>query len=297
MASEEMISDHYHDGPGGKFHVIDWGRSGPLAHLAHATGLCAAIYSPFVRLLGRQMHVVGMDDRGHGKTTAPADIRSLHNWDVFADDLQSLLGTYQEPAIAMGHSRGAVASMLLALRQPTRIQALVLIDPTILPFSIMWFVYLAKLTRLNRYYPIAARAAKRNAVWPDRKTIHTAYQSKKMFQTWQKGFLEGYIQDGTRETPDGRIRLSCDPRWEARCFSVYPHNLWRHIPKIQQPVLVIYGEKSDTFVSRAANRFQAKVPHAQMRCFKGTSHFVPMEKPEETAEAIVAFVSNLSGLS
>jgi len=33
----------------------------------------------------------------------------------------------------------------------------------------MGLVYLAKLTGLNRYIPIAVRAAKRNGLWPDRE--------------------------------------------------------------------------------------------------------------------------------
>jgi pimeloyl-ACP methyl ester carboxylesterase len=194
----------------------------------------------------------------------------------------------------MGHSRGAVVSMLLALRRPDLIRALVLIDPTILPFTTTGLVYLAKQTGLSRYIPIAVRAAKRKGVWPDRKTIFNTYQTKGMFKTWKRGFLEAYIEDGTMATADGQIRLSCKPAWEARCFSVYPHDLWRFIPAIKQPTLVLYGEKSDTFLKSAVKRFQAKVSHAHVRCFKNTGHFVPMEEPDGTARAIKAFVKTHS---
>jgi pimeloyl-ACP methyl ester carboxylesterase len=289
-----MKKDQTFDGKNGSFHYIDWGGNGPLAHFSHATGLCAHSYTPLIGRITNHLRVLGMDDRGHGKTTAPADTRKLHNWETFIDDLDLFLSSFREPVIAMGHSRGAVVSMLLALRRPDLVRALILIDPTILPFSAMWLVYLAKRTGLNRYIPIAARAAKRNGVWPDRKTIFETYQTKSMFKTWEKGFLEAYIEDGTRETDDGRVKLSCEPTWEARCFSVYPHDLWRYVPAIQQPTLVLYGEKSDTFLGSAAKRFQSKVPQAQIRCFKNTSHFVPMEKPVETARAIRSFVKGCS---
>ncbi len=285
-----MKKDQTFKGKNGSFNYIDWGGNGPLAHFSHATGLCANSYTPFVNRITHRLKVFGMDDRGHGRTTAPADKRKLHNWEVFIDDLEFFLSSFKAPVIAMGHSRGAVVSMLLALRRPDLIRALILIDPTILPFTAMGLVYLAKKTGLNRYIPIAARAAKRNGVWPDRKTIFDTYQTKGMFKTWKKGFLKAYIEDGTRETDDGRVRLSCEPAWEARCFSVYPHDLWRYIPTIEQPTLVLYGENSDTFLQSAVKRFQAKVSHAQVQCFKNTSHFVPMEKPEETARAIQAFV-------
>jgi len=294
MAANSLKQNHYYPAPDGLFHYIDWGGTGPMAHLSHATGLCAAAYTPLVNLLLHRLHVFGMDDRGHGKSTVAADARKLKNWDVFVDDLEGLFAMIDQPIIAMGHSRGAVASMLLALRQPGRVRALVLIDPTILPVYYTWFVYFARFSGLNRFYPIAARAAKRNSAWTDRKTIFRAYQSKNMFKSWQKGFLEGYIEDGTHQTNEGGIRLSCEPAWEARCFAAYPPDLWQHVLKIKQPILVLYGDKSDTFLAPAAKRFQAKVPHAKMHCFRDTSHFVPMEKPRETAGAICDFVDSLS---
>lgn len=189
----------------------------------------------------------------------------------------------------MGHSRGAVSSMLLAIKRPDLVKALVLIDPTILPYSSMWYIYLAKRTGLIKFIPIAARAAKRKALWPDRKTIYAAYRKKPMFQVWDPRCLEAYINDGTENNGDG-IKLSCSPAWESRCFSVYPHDLWHFIPRIQQPVLVIYGGRSDTFLGRAAKRFQQKVPHALFHCFKKSGHFFPMEKPQETAEVISDFI-------
>ena len=189
MAAKSLKQDHYYPAIDGLFHYIDWGGAGPLAHLAHATGLCAAAYTPLVSLLQHRLHIVGMDDRGHGKTTVAAVIHKLKNWNVFVDDLEGLFKTFDQPIIAMGHSRGAVASLLLALRKPDRVRALVLIDPTILPVYYTWFVFLARLSGLNRFYPIAARAAKRNPAWADRETIFKAYQSKAMFKTWQEGFF------------------------------------------------------------------------------------------------------------
>jgi len=286
------VSQDYHSfkGPAGDFAYIDWGGSGPLAHLSHATGFCAETYTPIAEKLRRRLRVMGMDDRGHGKTTAPADPRSLKSWDVFADDLERFLEFLGEPVIAIGHSRGAVASLLLAVRRPDMIRALVLIDPTILPFSWMWWWFLAKTTGLAKLVPIAARAARRNPFWPDRETILEAYRSRRPFNRWENGFLEGYISGGTVETEEGGIRLACTPAWESRCFAVCSHDIWGKVPKIQAPTLLIYGKNSDTFLAPAAKRFRVKAPHAVARCFHDTSHFVPMERPDDTVEAIFSFL-------
>ncbi len=286
------LHDHIYKGADGDFHYIHWGGRGPLAHFSHATGLCAGAYTPLAEILRERLRMVGMDDRGHGRTTAPADPRRLKNWDVFARDLGRFFEHLDEPVIAIGHSRGAVASMLLAARRPDLVRALVLIDPTILPFSWMWWWLLARKTGLARRVPIVARAAKRRRMWPDRETIWTAYRGKPMFRTWKEGFLEGYIAHGSGEDGEGRIRLCCEPAWESQCFFACPYDVWRSVPLLRLPVLVVYGADSDTFLVPAARRFQAKAPDATLRRLDGASHFVPMERPGECAEAIFAFLQD-----
>ena len=281
-------------GSDGIFSFIDWGGSGPTAHFSHATGLCAGVYSPLVKILRARLKVFGMDDRGHGKTSAPADPNSLHNWNIFADDLEHFFIDLNEPAIAIGHSRGATASLLLAVKRPEVVRALVLIDPTIPPYHWMWWWYLAKKTGLAKHMPIVATAAKRRFIWPDRQTMLESYRGKAVFRSWQNGFLEAYVASGTEETADGQIKLCCAPAWESRCFAVCPHDIWRHIPRLNLPTLVLYGTESDTFLAPAAKRFKAKVPSARMMPLEGTSHFVPMERPADTAEIIIKFLRDQS---
>jgi pimeloyl-ACP methyl ester carboxylesterase len=284
--------DHFFSGTNGEFHFIDWGGEGPLVHFSHATGLCAGTYGPLAERLAAHLRIIGMDDRGHGQTRAPADPRNLKNWDIFVDDLESFLGSLGEPVIAMGHSRGATVSLLLAIKRPELIRALVLIDPTILPFSWMWWWYLAKLTGLARWVPIVATAAGRKSVWPDRTSILEAYRNKAVFQTWKDGFLDAYINRGTEKTDHGALKLCCNPAWESKCFAVCPHDIWRFIPQLQKPALVLYGADSDTFRAPAVEKFKTKVPRTAFRRFEKTGHFVPMERPDETVEFIFDFAKN-----
>ncbi len=281
-------------GSDGIFSFIDWGGSGPTAHFSHATGLCAGVYSPLANRLRARLKIFGMDDRGHGKTSAPADPNNLQNWNIFADDLEQFFNVLNEPAIAIGHSRGATASLLLAVKRPELVRALVLIDPTILPYHWMWWWYLAKKTGLAKRLPIVATAAKRRYIWPDRQTMLESYRGKAVFRSWQNGFLEAYVASGTEETADGQIKLCCAPAWESRCFAVCPHDIWRHIPRLNLPTLVLYGTESDTFLAPAAKRFKAKVPSARMMPLEDTSHSVPMERPADTAEIILEFLRDHS---
>ena len=62
-----MTEDKTFVGLDGDFHWIDWCGEGPLAHFAHATGLNARTYTPLAERLNGSLHMMGMDDRGHGK--------------------------------------------------------------------------------------------------------------------------------------------------------------------------------------------------------------------------------------
>lgn len=279
--------------PSGEFHYLDWGGSGRLAHFSHATGLCAGAYTPLALRLTGRLRVVGMDDRGHGRTRAEADPRRLRSWDRFSGDLEVFFERLGEPVIAIGHSRGAVASLLLAVRRPDLVAALVLIDPTILPLSWMWWWYLAKKTGAARFVPIVATAARRRYLWPDRETILRNYRDKPVFKSWRSGFLEAYIEYGTELTAEGGLRLCCRPEWESKAFATCSHDVWRRVGRLKQPTLVLYGAKSDTCLPATVKRFARCVPHAEMLAFEESGHFVPMERPGEVASTVLDFIDRV----
>ena len=276
---------------GGEFHYIDWGGSGPLLHIAHATGFCANVYTPIAEALKLHARVVGMDARGHGTTSAPADPAALRDWDVFTEDMNFMLSSFSEPVIAVGHSLGGVVSMILAARRPELIKALVLIDPTILPYSWMWWWFLIKKSGAGRYWPIARRASRRRRVWPDKETVLASYRRKKVFQQWSDGALEAYIEGGVRpsRTHPGKVELCCDPEWESRVFATLPHNEWSYVSRVKCPILVVYGKHSDAFLPQAVKRFSRLAPRAIIRPMDA-GHLAPMERPGDCAEAIVDFL-------
>jgi pimeloyl-ACP methyl ester carboxylesterase len=231
-----------------------------------------------------------MDDRGHGHTRAPADPKRLRRWFTFADDLAGVLETMGEPVVLIAHSRAGAAGVLMTVRRPELVRALILLDPTILPFYWMQWWWLFKKTGLAKRIPIASRAARRRAVWPDRETLLAAYDGKSMFKDWRPGWLEGYVTECTEPDPDGNIKLCCDPLWESRAFATCTHEIWSYIPKIACPTMVLYGDRSDTFLRPAARRFARKAPGAEVKAMTDTSHFVPMERPEQCRDRIVAFL-------
>ena len=261
-----MPKDLVFKGKGGDFHYIDWGGSGPLVHIAHATGFCARVYQPLAALMTSRVRAVGLDDRGHGLTRAEADVGELTSWRDYASDLEAFFEHLGEPVIALGHSRGGVASLMLAVSRPDLVKALILIDPTILPLSWAWWSWPIQKLGLAHRVPIAAKAARRKNGWPTKEAVLASYRQKGPFAAWKPGFLEGYVADGTRTKPDGTIELSCAPAWESRSFATFCPNAWGYVRRLKQPALVLYGEDSDTFLPAAVKRFKKNGPRG---CFQG----------------------------
>ena len=69
-----------------------------------------------------------------------------------------------------------------------------------------------------------------------------------------------------------------------------PHDVWRYVPQVSCPTLVLYGKDSDTFLPAARRRFKKLNPQAKLVGLDKTSHFVPQERPKETKAAMVEFL-------
>jgi len=110
------------------------GGATPLVLAPHGITSSSRGWSPVARLLGREVCLLAPDLRGRGKSreTGPPWGIARH-----AEDLVAVLDRIGvERAIVAGHSMGAYVAGLLALREPGRVAALVLVDgglPTATP--------------------------------------------------------------------------------------------------------------------------------------------------------------------
>ena len=66
--------------------LLDWGGSGPLALLHHATGYCAGVWGPVAEQLSHHYRVIAMDARGHGDSSKPVGADS-YRWAHFGRDV------------------------------------------------------------------------------------------------------------------------------------------------------------------------------------------------------------------
>ncbi len=279
------------DGPRGAFHYLHWPATegAPALHFAHANGFCGRTYRKLLAPLAGTVELFAWDARGHGRTTAPADPAMLSgDWCVHRDDLAAFVEHLGRPLVLAGHSLGAVLSMQLAAERHPLVRGLVLVDPVFLPPAFLAVWRLLKRLGLAYVLPLASRARKRRAAWPDAAAVRGAYEGRGGFATWPDlEMLDDYLADGLRQGPDGAVELACNPAWEAATFAATPHTVWQSLPRVQCPVTVLYGGRSDTFLPTAARKLPRILPAARMVPVPEATHFVPMERPDIVREELL----------
>lgn len=283
--------ENFIDLPDGKIHYLDWGGAGLQTHLLHANGFCAGTYSPFVKHLSDELHVVASDIRGHGASQMP-DSKRIRDWHIFADDLKALIEqTMTPPIIGMGHSLGAVTTYIAAAKNPRLFSCLILIDPVILPRRILWSMAVARMLGLARIIPLAKTARRRKKTFQSKREALKRFASGRgIFKYWSKDFVEAYLECGLLEKDPETAILRCDPEHEAQIFESVPLDVWTYAPKISCPVLAVRGQHSGAFTKDAAARLGRLISNFKLVTIPGAGHFVPMGKPVECARVIKDFI-------
>ncbi len=271
---------------------------GAKVHLLHANGFCAGTYSPFVKHLIDDMHVVASDLRGHGDSDQP-NLKRISNWHIFADDLKILIEqTMSPPIIGMGHSLGAVTTYIAAAKYPHLFSAIILIDPSILPRRrLLWFAAL-RMVGLAGNRQLAQLARRRRKIFQGKSEALKRFTSGRgIFSSWSKEFVEAYLECGLLEKDSETAVLKCDPELEAQIFESVPHDVWRYAKQISCPVLAIRGAHSDVFTAESAARLKQLMPDCELVTIPDAGHFVPMGKPQQCARVIKDFVHRKNVIS
>lgn len=275
---------------GGEMAALAWGDPARPVDVifVHANGFSARTYAGVLSALGGRLHVTAVDLRGHGRSTLPAPPHWRSGWGDFRDDLCALLDALDGPPLVMaGHSMGGTSALLAAARRPARVRSLVLFDPVIMPRPAALYAQSPWASgALWRRTPIVQGALRRRAVFESREQALAAYRGRGAFRTWPEETLADYVADGFRGRPDGKVELACAPAWEASNFAAQGADPWRAVRHVQAPLRILRAEQGST--CRSGEAFARRARSATVEIVPGTTHFLPMERPELVREALLA---------
>lgn len=269
------------------------GRGVRQGHFATANGFPPQVYRPLVDALGDVCVVYALLPLAMRNSAPPP--RRLH-WRFLADEMaQQLRAAGLHDLIGMGHSLGGTLSLFAAARHPGLFRALVLLDPVMFPYRYLLSLALLRLLGLHQRLPLVARARRRRAVFASREEAAAHYRTRPLFAAWHPQAFAAYIEHGLVPLPEGQgVRLAYPPAWEAAIFATAPLSVWYWARKVRLPTLVIYGERSHTFLPPARRKLQRLWPHAHFVALPRAGHMFPMERPDETAQIVREWVETQS---
>ncbi|NGM51523.1 alpha/beta hydrolase [Caulobacter sp. 602-2] len=275
----------------GEMAALDFGPASRAVDVVfvHANGFNAQTYRALLAPLSAGLRVLAVDQRGHGDSRLAADPDGRRSWLDLRDDLLALLRALdQAPVVLAGHSMGATVSLLAAAQAPGKVSSVVLLDPVIMPRLVALYAKAPWTSgRLWKRMPIAQAASRRREVFDSREAAFAAYRGRGAFKTWPETMLADYVGGGFKDRPDGKVELACTPAWEASNYAAQGHDPWRAVSQFRGPVRILAAETGSTCRIGDGAAFARRGKAVRIETLAGTSHFLPMERPDLVREAIL----------
>lgn len=242
--------------------------SGPVVVLLHGVGADHTLWNAVIPRLSSEFRVLAPDLRGHGRSPAPG--QGGYRFEELEADVLALLDRHAIAAAHMvGLSGGALLALRLGLDAPTRVRSVCMIAGS---------AYTDGHTRAvaERWAETYARDG------PDAMAIRLLKDL--YYPDWIETHME--IADRLREeVPHHDYRPA--ERWAKEIATFDARG---SIAALQPPALVIQGMDDQVVDASHGRILRQSIPGSKIRIFPQTGHMVPVERPEETAEAIAHFV-------
>jgi len=233
---------------GVKFSILEAGQGDPVIYV-HGVVTTSNIFPKYLGAYSPDFRGIAVDLRGYGDSEKPA---SGCNLDQFPKDLIALADTLKiDRAVWVGVSMGGMILQRLALDNPSRVKALVLVST------------------MDRPMILDENPA----------TIGKPRDYKEV----SRNIIIGSFPPGTRPEIYQPL-LDRIPTWNAAVISealasMSKFDLRGKLTAIEAPTLIVVGEKDDSATPAIARDMQAQIRNSKIAEFK-TGHFMMAEDPE-----------------
>ena len=243
------------------------GGDKPPVVLLHGLTGSGACWTPVARALQDDFDVVMPDARGHGTSGASA---GGYRYDDLAADAVGLIDALGLGApVFVGHSMGGMTAAVVARRNPRRLRALVLVDPTFLSPPRQREVFESDVAAEHRRVLEQSREALRS----DLRRRH-AHRSPEMLDL----LVEARFQTDVRA-----FEILAPPNPDYREL----------VEALAAPGLLVVGDAGAVVTREVASELAQINPSLRVEEVAGAGHGLPYDQPERLAAAVRDFLNEL----
>jgi len=229
-----------------------------------------------LRPLAERFQLILMDNRGTGHSDKPEGGYSI---EAFADDCAGLIaGLGLGRAHVFGVSMGGMIAQRLATRHPDKVHGLALGCTNCGRGSVPSEKRIGELLRLVPNETMDAREVARRQ--------EEAYYMPG-FRERERALIDGMFDlVNQNPTPPHAVR--------GHLKAIDAFDACADLAQIKAPTLVITGADDPLIPAENSRRIAGRIPGAQLVLLPEASHFFWVEKPRETADALIRFFGALS---
>lgn len=275
-------------------HVADLsnalGQTRPVQNVILLHGFTASKYfwrflAPWLASSG-PFRVWALDLMGHGLSDAPLDV--AYEPMLFVDQIVAFMDAHHiEDAHFIGHSLGGGLSMITSLRHPQRVKSLVLLAPLLYPIELTSFF--DWLSCCGKMLPLLGAGAMRALL----KHSMGNYDNCDGASVWTTMDVDQYLAPMLK-TGAWRAVLLMLKNFDNEKLE----RLSKHYHRIEQPMLVVYGNCDLTTPCSAGFKLSGECPQAELHILDQTGHLLVEELPLTMQKLIQNFyVKNNIGRS
>ncbi len=252
----------------------DLGGAGQPAFLLHGATSFGEAWRGYIRRSSLPLHWYSMDQRGHGKASAPDGGYDALTMGADAAAVLETIAT--APAIVIGASMGGNVALGLAALRPDLVRAVILSDPAFRIPPDLVDQSLGSIPEEQPVHPawpaLLASLGNRRPPVPDEQAI-------------------GLLAPGVETLPDGRLRFRWNPRALRQVHHHFRDDLTGLAQRVRVPVLVVQAGDRRVLPDPALHALLHAVPDAEAVTVPDTGHSVHNDDPVRFDAAVRAFLA------
>lgn len=256
------------------------------AHFYGGNGFTAGVYLPLLTKLSEQFIITSLAMRGYWhdlpivkKLTREQDA------DILIDFLEK---TQDKPVVGIGHSQGATATAIAAVKRPELFSQLYLIEPVTLTKSQKLIIDLLPIRLKAGQEPFKSTQAKQ-AAWESVESYYNYLRAHRAFKRIDDDNLYVFAKNSLIENEQGQYSLLFAPEQELASYFDTPfvNDALKGLNALDVPYTIIVGKPSMFISDKVRKIWEHLVPSERIIELSENGHLLPMEAPEQCANIII----------